>query len=522
MSVTFRLPTNLRPCVGGRRDVQIETPAATVGDALRSLGQLYPGLLDRVLTETGELRQKVYIFVGNECTQCTGRLATALPPQAQVQIAPQGSPLGRAPYSLGALGASRGRMPAKELSPKPSGVVLMVGTTKGAYLLTSDFSRSKWQTSSPQLRGHSVYAMAYDGRNGRQRIWAAAQSFHFGAALRFTDDFGKTWSAPDTASIKFPSDAGVSLNQIWQIAIPKERPEMMYCGVEPAALFESRDAGQSWSLVRGLFDHRHRPRWEPGGGGLCLHTILPDPTNHQRMHVAISTGGVYRTDDGGKTWQSRNQGIRAEFLPDEYPEFGQCVHKIVHHPSAPERLFLQNHWGLYRSDDGGDSWRDVANDVPSDFGFAMVVHPHEPETVYIVPLESDEFRCVPEGKLRVYRSRNGARWEPLTRGLPQSEAFETVVRDAMSTDSLVPAGIYFGTRSGKLYGSANGGASWQLIAGCFPPITCVKAASLGPAPFPRPKPRRSRTGGTKRRARAVSRGIDVSHCKLPPHEVTET
>jgi photosystem II stability/assembly factor-like uncharacterized protein len=280
----------------------------------------------------------------------------------------------------------------------------------------------------------------------------------------------------------------------------------MYCGVEPAALFESRDAGQSWSLVRGLFDHPDRPRWEPGGGGLCLHTILPDPTNAARMHVAISTGGVYRTVNGGKSWQSRNQGIRAEYLPDKYPEFGQCVHKIVHHPSAPDRLFLQNHWGLYRSDDGGDSWKDVANGVPSDFGFAMVVHPHEPETVYIVPLESDQFRCVPEAKLRVYRSRNGGRaWEALTRGLPQNQAFETVLRDGMSADSLEPAGIYFGTRSGKLYGSANAGGSWSLIAGGLPPITCVKAAVVGPPPAPRRKPLRGRAGGAKRRTRAHPR-----------------
>jgi photosystem II stability/assembly factor-like uncharacterized protein len=222
------------------------------------------------------------------------------------------------------------------------------------------------------------------------------------------------------------------------------------------------------------------------------------------MHVAISTGGVYRTVNGGKSWQSRNQGIRAEYLPDKYPEFGQCVHKIVHHPSAPDRLFLQNHWGLYRSDDGGDSWKDVANGVPSDFGFAMVVHPHEPETVYIVPLESDQFRCVPEAKLRVYRSRNGGRaWEALTRGLPQNQAFETVLRDGMSADSLEPAGIYFGTRSGKLYGSANAGGSWSLIAGGLPPITCVKAAVVDPTP--RRKPQRGRAGETKRRTRARPR-----------------
>jgi photosystem II stability/assembly factor-like uncharacterized protein len=386
-----------------------------------------------------------------------------------------------------------------------NGVMLLIGTTKGAFLASSSGSRSRWQVSTPQLQGHQVYAMAYDGRDGRQRIWAAAQSFHFGSVLRSSDDFGKTWSAQENATIKFPADAGVALKQIWQIAIPENDLQLMYCGVEPAALFESRNAGESWSLVKGLFDHPDRRRWEPGGGGLCLHTIIPDPEDQNRIHVAISTGGVYRTEDGGKSWRSRNQGIRAEFLPNKYPEFGQCVHKIAQHPSAPNRLFLQNHWGLYRSDDGGDSWKDMANGVPSDFGFAMVVHPHEPESVYILPLESDQFRCVPEAKLRVYRSRNGGRsWEALTRGLPQAQAFETVLRDGMATDWLDPAGIYFGTRSGKVYGSANGGASWNLIAGGLPPITCVKAAVIGQSTTARPKPKR-KSAGKKRPTRARPR-----------------
>jgi photosystem II stability/assembly factor-like uncharacterized protein len=231
--------------------------------------------------------------------------------------------------------------------------------------------------------------------------------------------------------------------------------------------------------VEGLLSHEHRPRWMPGGGGLCLHTIVLDPDDPGRMAIAISTAGVYRTDDGGRSWQPRNRGVRAVFLPDPQPEFGQCVHKVVNHPSRPERLFLQNHWGLYRSDDWGDSWTDIANGVPSDFGFAMEMHPRDPDTVYIIPLESDEFRIVPEAKLRVYRTRDaGASWQPLADGLPQQDAFECVLRDGLATDGGDPAGLYFGTRGGKLYGSADDGDTWMQIGDALPPITCVKAAVI--------------------------------------------
>lgn len=233
-------------------------------------------------------------------------------------------------------------------------------------------------------------------------------------------------------------------------------------------------------MVDGLLNHEHRPRWQPGGGGLCLHTIVLDPADDRRMAVAISTGGVYRTDDGGQSWRARNHGVRAEFLPDKHPEFGQCVHKVVNHPSRPERLFLQNHWGLYRSDDWGENWTDIANGVPSDFGFAMEVHPHEPDTVYIIPLDSDQFRIVPDARLRVYRTRDaGASWEPLGDGLPQEDAYESVLRDGMATDGHPRAGLYFGTRSGKLFGSADGGDHWTAISDSLPPITCVKAATIG-------------------------------------------
>lgn len=355
--------------------------------------------------------------------------------------------------------------------------LLLVGTTKGAFFLRSNAQRARWDVGGPYFHGHAVYAMAYDGRGGQHRIWASTQSY-WGTLLRSSDDFGKSWTNPQEAPIRFPADSGVSLKNIWQIALgPWDEPNVLYCGVEPAALFETRDAGETWSLVRGLFDHPHRPRWMPGNGGLALHTILLDPSEKQRMYVAISAGGVYRTDDGGRTWTAQNRGVRVVFTPGKFPEFGQCVHKIAMHPASPERLFLQNHWGLYRSDNRAENWTDIAHEVPSDFGFAMIMHPKNPDCVYIVPVESDEFRCACEGRLRVYRTRNGgASWEPLTRGLPQKGAYETVLRDALTADSCDPVGIYFGTRSGQLFGSRDEGKTWQKVLDGLPAIVCVRSA----------------------------------------------
>jgi BNR/Asp-box repeat len=360
-------------------------------------------------------------------------------------------------------------------------VLLLVGTMKGAFLLWSDERRQSWRVDGPHFKGEAVYALTFDDRGGRNRTFAAPRSMHWGATVRTSDDFGATWSSPERQSVRFPTETGQALAQIWQIHPgPKDEPDTLYCGVEPASLFQSRDAGESWDLVEGLFNHEHRPQWQPGGGGLCLHTILLDPNDPQRILIAVSAAGVYRSDDGGQTWRARNVGVRAEFLPDKYPEFGQCVHKVVHHPSRPERLFLQNHWGLYRSDDWGDNWTDVANGVPSDFGFAMTMHPHSADTVFIVPLESDLFRCTPEAKLRVYRTNNaGESWEAMTDGLPQSNAYETILRDALTADSLDPAGVYFGTRSGKIFASNNDGSSWQEIADALPPVVCVRAALPG-------------------------------------------
>ena len=368
-----------------------------------------------------------------------------------------------------------------QINVKSGDNLLLVGTMKGAFLFRSDASREKWEEAGPYFPGRSIYALAYDGRNGRQKLWAAVNSPYWGSFLSSSNDFGKTWSDPESYNIKFPEGSDVSLKQIWQIVNDPHDADALYCGVEPAALFKSTDGGESWSLNRGLFDHPHRPQWQPGGGGLCLHTILPDPSNAKRIHVAISTGGVYRSDDGGESWEPRNKGICARFMPpdQQYPEWGQCVHKVVSHPSNPDRMFLQHHWGVYRSDNAGDSWNDIGKGLPSDFGFAMEIDPNTADTIFIIPIESDEFRCTPEGKLRVYRSRNGGEsWEPLTNGLPQEDALETILRDNLDADANDPTGLYFGTRSGKVFGSNNAGDAWSLIKEGLPPVTCVKTATV--------------------------------------------
>jgi serine/threonine protein kinase len=397
--------------------------------------------------------------------------------------------------------------------------LLLVGTTKGAFILRSNAQRTRWDVGGPYFHGNAIYSLAYDDRDGQHRIWASTSSY-WGTLLRSSDDFGKSWTNPQQAPIRFPSDTGVSLKNIWQITVgPPDDPKLLYCGVEPAALFESRDAGESWSLVRGLFDHPHRPRWMSGNGGLALHSILLDPANHERIYVAISAGGVYRTDDGGRTWTAQNRGIRAMFMPDKYPEFGQCVHKIALHPGRTGRLYLQNHWGLYRSDNHADNWTDIANGVPSDFGFALVVHPGNPDWVYAVPVESDEFRCSCEGRLRVYRTRNGgASWEPLMHGLPQKGAYETVLRDSMTADSFDPAGIYFGTRSGQLFASRDDGKNWHRILEGMPSIVCVRCALVDgggnqkvSAPKQQPAPSNPSKSSTKTNSRSSKSHRSRSH-----------
>jgi hypothetical protein len=369
-------------------------------------------------------------------------------------------------------------MPAKKLKPPPplsprdGDPLLLVGTMKGLFLLHADRGRRSFRVSGPHFPGSSVYAAAFDFRAGRRRIWAAPSSMHWGAELCWSDDFGKTWSRP-RLRVRFPDSSGATLKNIWQISPGRaDEPDTLYCGVKPSALFESRDAGKTWTLNAGLWNHPHRAKWMPGGGGLYLHTVLVDPRRPGRMVVATSTGGAYRTDDGGRSWHVKNRGVRAEYLPDPFPEFGQCVHKIAQNAVRPDRLFLQNHWGLYRSDDGGDSWTDVANGVPSDFGFCVGIHPRDPDTAFVLPIHSDGFRCTPEGKLRVYRTTTAEIWQGCP-GFPR-RALETVVRDAHVVDSLDPAGVYFGTRSDAVR-LARRRHDWTVADG-LPPIVCVKAA----------------------------------------------
>jgi hypothetical protein len=368
----------------------------------------------------------------------------------------------------------------RHVAPKNGDVLLLVGTMKGAFILRANKSRRKWEVGGPYFPGSAVYAMAYDGRDGRHRIWAGPQSMHWGALLRWSDDFGQSWTNPEEANVKFPAHTEAALQNIWQIAPGRDsEPDTLYCGVEPAALFVSRDGGDSWQLNEALWNHPQRSKWMPGGGGLCLHTVLLDPEDDARIRIAVSTAGMYATDDGGKTWRPSNRGVRADFLPEKFPEFGQCVHKVVQSEQQPERMYLQNHWGLYRSDDRGESWTDIANGVPSDFGFAMGIHPEDPDTAWIVPLESDQFRCTPEGKLRVYTTRDaGASWKGMAKGLPQKGAYETVLRDAMAVDPFDPAGVYFGTRSGKLFGSADEGKSWSALLDGLPPVVSVSATRV--------------------------------------------
>jgi photosystem II stability/assembly factor-like uncharacterized protein len=372
------------------------------------------------------------------------------------------------------------------INARKGDVLLMVGTTKGAFLFKSK-GRKRWVMDGPHFPGEEVYALAMDKRGKKPVLWAASGSPFFGTTLRRSTDMGATWSDKDAHPVKFPEGSELSLKRIWQIRPGRaNEPQSIYLGVEPSCLFESDDGGASFAPVSGLLQHEHRSKWHPGAGGLCLHTVLLDPESSERTLVAMSTGGVYRTEDGGETWRPRNQGVRADFQPEKYPEFGQCVHKVVHHPSRPGRLFMQNHGGLYRSDNWGDSWSDIAKGVPSDFGFAMAMHPHDPNTVYVIPM--DGFRekgdpqeapptCCAEGKLRVYRTRDaGESWEAMTNGLPQENVYETVLRDGMDTDDHEAAGVYFGTRSGKVYASADNGGSWKLVRDGLPPVVCVKAA----------------------------------------------
>lgn len=357
-------------------------------------------------------------------------------------------------------------------------VLLAIGTGKGLFLARSDDDRKSWQVSGPHYPMREVYAVAIDKRPAAPRLLAGVISSHFGPSVAASDDLGRSWREPDNAPIAFPEHIDASLKRVWQIAPgPANQPERVYAGVEPSALFVSDDGGETYELVRGLWDHPHRPNWAPGGGGQAIHTVLPHPTDTAAVLVAMSTGGVYRTADGGASWSASNAGIKAYFLPDPFPEYGQCVHKVARNVDRPDQLFAQNHPGVYRSDDGGANWTSIAEGLPADFGFAMVAHPHRPGVIYNFPLAADGRRFPPDERCRVYRSEDaGQTWSALTDGLPSEPFYPTVLRDAMCADDAEPAGVYFGTRSGEVYASADEGDSWQQVAAHLPDVLCVRAA----------------------------------------------
>jgi photosystem II stability/assembly factor-like uncharacterized protein len=392
-----------------------------------------------------------------------------------------------------------------------AGIRILVGTRKGAFILTSDGQRKKWSVAGPHFAGWEIYHVKGSPVDPG-RLYASQTSSWFGQIIQRSDDSGKTWHQPGSPegpetdeqgmpkgeSNKFVYDTSAETGRpltthqwydgtqhpwefarVWHLEPSLTDPDTVYAGVEDAALFRSTDGGTTWHELAGLRGHESGPRWQPGAGGMCLHTIVLDPANPERMYTAISAAGTFRTDDGGQSWRPINQGLRSQYIPDPTADVGHCVHRIAIHPKRPDVLFMQKHWDIMRSDDGGDSWYEVSGNLPSDFGFPIAVHAHEPETIYVVPIESDSLHYPPAGKLRVYRSRSGGNeWEALTRGLPQKNCYVNVLRDAMAVDELDPCGIYFGTTGGQVYASSNAGDRWAPIVRNLPAVLSVEAQTL--------------------------------------------
>ncbi len=369
-----------------------------------------------------------------------------------------------------------------------SGVRLLVGTRKGAFILTADGTRRDWTVSGPHFAGWELYHLKASPADP-DRLWASQASGWFGQQVQRSDDGGRTWNpvgnkflyegVPGTHQWYDGTPHPWEFKRVWCLEPSLHDPDTIYAGVEDAALFRSTDGGQSWHELQGLREHGSGPQWAPGAGGMCLHTIVQDPTNPRRMWVAISAAGTFRTDDGGLTWKAVTKGLRSKYIPDPEAEVGHCVHRIALHPSRPGTLYMQKHWDVMRSDDAGDTWRRVSGDLPSDFGFPVAVHAHEPETVYVVPLKSDGERFPVDAKLRVFRSRTGGEaWEPLAKGLPQQDCYVNVLRQALATDRLDGCGVYVGTTGGQVYASADGGDSWRAIATHLPAVMSVEAQTL--------------------------------------------
>ncbi len=369
-----------------------------------------------------------------------------------------------------------------------SSVRVLVGTRKGAFVLTSDGTRKNWDVSGPHFGGWELYHLKGSPVDPN-RIYASQTSGWFGQKIQRSDDGGKTWNP---VGDKFLYDGPTHTHQwydgtphpwefkrIWHIEPSLTDPDTVYAGAEDAAMFKSTDGGQSWQELSGLRNHSTGNTWTPGAGGLGLHTIVLDPTNPGRIFIAISAAGCFRTDDGGKTWKPINHGLHSLYIPNPTAEVGHCVHRIAMNPARPNVLFMQKHWDVMRSDDGGENWREISGDLPTDFGFPIDVHAHEPNTVYVVPIKSDSEHYPPDAKLRVYRSRSGGEeWEPLTKGLPQQDCYVNILRDAMAVDSLDKCGIYFGTTGGQVYASADAGDTWNAIVRDLPAVLSVEVQTL--------------------------------------------
>jgi len=369
-----------------------------------------------------------------------------------------------------------------------SGVRVLVGTRKGAFVLTADGKRRSWEVSGPHFGGWEIYHVKGSPADPN-RLFASQTSGWFGQQVQRSDDGGKTWTPVDKT---FVYDGATGTHQwydgtphpwefkrVWHFEPSLTDPDTVYAGVEDAALFRSTDGGKSWQELAALRTHSTGARWQPGAGGMCLHTILLDPAKAGRMFVAISAAGAFRSDDAGRSWRPINRGLRSQYIPDPEAEVGHCVHRIAQHRARPDVLFMQKHWDVLRSDDAGGQWREISGDLPTDFGFTIEVHAHEPDTVYVFPIKSDSEHYVPDAKLRVYRSRAGGNeWEALTKGLPQENCYVNVLRDAMAVDKLDECGVYFGTTGGQVYASRDAGDSWTPIVRDLPAVLSVEVQTL--------------------------------------------